>query len=86
MDAKRNATPTEGLDVDMGRPGHLLEEAGATFKDGRRASHASACQQRGEDGIARRFGGRESLPVGQSLYPGLGHRDMVVDGKTDRVG
>ncbi len=86
MDAKRNATPTEGLDVDMGRPGHLLEEAGATFKDGRRASHATACQQRGEDGIARRFGGRESLPVGQSLYPGLGHRDVVVDGKPDRVG
>src|SRR6516162_10819142 len=35
VDAKRHATPTEGIDVDIGRPGHLLEEAGVTFKDGR---------------------------------------------------
>ena len=34
VDAKRHATPTEGIDVDIGWPGHLLEEAGVTFKDG----------------------------------------------------
>src|SRR5262249_13387053 len=44
VDAKGHATPTKTIDVDIARPGHLLEEAGAAFKDGRRTSHAPARQ------------------------------------------
>ena len=72
--------------IDLGRARDECEEAPLAFEDRCRARQAFARQHRREDGIARSFGIGDPLPVGQGLYPGLGHRDMVVDGKPDRVG
>ena len=85
MDPERHPSPAKRAGVDIRRPGHLLEESGLSFENRRRPGEAAPGQQGSEHRIARGFGVRESLPVGQRLHPGLGHRNMVVDGKVDRL-
>jgi hypothetical protein len=36
MNPKWHAAPAETFNIDIGRPGHLLEEAGAPLENGRR--------------------------------------------------
>jgi hypothetical protein len=84
MDPERHTSSTKCIRVDIRRTGHLLEETRFTFENRGRACQAATCQNRGEYRIARRLGVSETLPVGQRLHAGLGHRNMVVDGEVDR--
>ena len=66
-------------------PDTCLKKPDSPSKIGRRAGQAAARQTRGEDRISCGFGIREPLPVRQGLDPGLGHRNVVVDGEIDRL-
>src|SRR5258708_14948589 len=85
VDAKRHPAAAECSDVDLRRPGDLLEEARIPFEDRRRAGQARAREQRRKHGVPPGFGVGEPLPVGQRLDPGLRHRDVLVDGETDHL-
>src|SRR6266446_3174282 len=51
VDAKRHPAAAEGADVDLRRPGDLLEEARIPFEDRRRAGQAGAREQRRKHGV-----------------------------------
>src|SRR6266852_4514414 len=74
VDAKRHPAAAECADVDLRRPGDLLEETRIALEDGRRAGQACAREQSREHGVPPGFGVGEPLPVRQRLDPGLRHR------------
>jgi hypothetical protein len=86
VDLERLVAAPEGVNIDVGQPGHELKDALSAFEDRRRAGQAGARQRGGEDGVAPGLGVGEPLPVGQRLRSRLAHRDMVVKREADGLG
>jgi hypothetical protein len=85
-DLEARAVSAECADVELERPGHLLEEARLALEDRGRAGEAAAGKLGREHGDAAGFGVGHALPVGQDLDPGLVHRDMPVERDVHRLG
>src|SRR5258706_5037549 len=85
MDAELRTAFAEAADVNIRRTGHLPKETGLAIEDRRRPCQAASRQGGRKDRISSCLGIGESFPVGQRLHSRLCHRDMVVDGETDRM-
>jgi len=90
VDLERLVAAPEGVDIDVGRPGHELKDALPAFEDRRRAGQAGARQRGGEDEDAGISGakGRELRPGLDSLMKAVARReiDMVAAWSVDRLG